>query len=502
MLMYIIKFSCCLAIFLAFYKLILENTSLHKLKRFYLLFGMIVAAIIPLVTFTTYVEASAPTSALTQDIIPDLNEFASSLSLGSSSVNYWPFILYGLYFIGLTFFAARFFINFRKVMLRIIRNPKQRDASLVKVLLREEVIPHTFLKYVFYNRKKFVNQEIPKEVIWHEEVHARQLHSIDVLLIELLQVVFWFNPLIRLTKNYIKLNHEYLADRGVLEKGVKPGLYQQIVLAFAINKQPSDLVNAFQFSFIKKRFTIMKTETSKRAMVLRCLLLLPLVSLTLFSFSSRNTEVIPAIEGNNLPSHEAAVPMVQDEALSTLEEYNKLARQYKDYPPYDFVTKAKDMYRMWTLHEELSASERAKAEPYFRSTSTLTIFITNDGKYLMDEEEVSIASLEAIFKQLTPEEMSEAYAFSDETDVGKYVRDNRARNMSPESLNHIYISLFSEEFVNGKVINQITASKAHDAMKKSGVKFVTPALVNPKLKTYVDELHQMFRKYGIKVDYD
>ena len=93
---------------------------------------------------------------------------------------------------------------------------------------------------------------------------------------------------------------------------------------------------------------------------------------------------------------------------------------------------------MWTLHEELSASEKAKAEPYFRSTSTLTIFITNDGKYLMEgEEEISSASLEAIFKQLTPEEMSRAYAFSNETDTGKYVRDKRARNMSPESLNHI-----------------------------------------------------------------
>jgi len=503
MLMYIIKFSCCLAIFLAFYKLVLENTSVHKFKRFYLLFGMIVAAIIPLVTFTTYVKASAPARGLTKDIIPDFNEFASSLSLGSSSVDYWPTILYSIYFLGLAFFASRFLINFREVVLKIMRNPKHRDTSLIKVLLREEVIPHTFLRYVFYNRKKFVNQEIPKEVIWHEEVHAKQLHSIDVLLIELLQVVFWFNPLIRLTKNYMKLNHEYLADRGVLEKGVKPGLYQQIVLAFAINKQPSDLVNAFQFSFIKKRFTIMKTKTSKRAMVLRCLLLLPLVSLTLFSFSSRNTEVIPSVEEENKSVLEELVPMVQDEGLTTLEEYNKLARQYKDYPPYDFVTKAKDMYRMWALHEELSASEKAQAEPYFRSTSTLTIFITNDGKYLLDgEEEISISSLEAIFKQLTPEEMSEAYAFSDETDVGKYVRDNRARNMSPESLNHIYISLFSEEFVNGKVINQITVSKAHDAMKKSGVKFVTHALVNPKLKTYVDELHKMFRKYGIKVDYD
>lgn len=502
MFIYILKFSCCLIVFLVFYKLTLEKTSVHVFKRIYLLGAICLALIIPAITFTTYTEATKIQLPTPSMIITEQVESFTQRKAVESPVNIWPVVLYGIYFIGMALFTVKFFVNFSKVILRIKRNPKQRETSLIKVLLREEVIPHTFLNYTFYNRKKFINAEIPKEVIWHEEVHAKQLHTIDVLIIELLQVVFWFNPLIRLTKNYMKLNHEFLADQGVLEKGVNPSLYQQIVLAFAINKLPSDLVNAFQFSFIKKRFTIMKTKTTKRAMVLRCLLLLPLVSLTLFSFSSRNTEVVPSREKGSAPALEEVAPIIQDEGTA-LEEYNKLARQYKDYPPYDFVTKAKDMYRMWTLHEELSASEKAEAEPYFRSTSTLTIFITNEGKYLMDgEKEISITSLEAIFKQLTPEEMSRAYAFSDETDTGKYVRDKRARNMSPESLNHIYISLFSDEFVSGKVINKIDNKKLIDSMKKSGTRFVTPALVNPKLKPYVDELHKMFRRYGIKVDYD
>lgn len=505
MLIYILKYSCCLAIFLAFYKLALEKTSIHRFKRFFLLFALIVAAVIPLMTFTNYVEASAPLSGLTNDVAPNVNVNGFSANrwlVDPIPVNYWPTILYSVYVLGLVFFASKFFVNFTKVVLRIKRNPKQRDASLIKVLLSEEVIPHTFLNYIFYNRKKFINEEIPKEVIWHEEVHAKQLHSVDVLLIELLQVVFWFNPLVALAKNYMKLNHEFLADQGVLEKGVKPGLYQQIVLAFAINKLPSDLVNAFQFSFIKKRFTIMKTKTTKQAIVLRCLLLLPLVSLTLFSFSSRNTEVVPSIEEGEKPALEVLVPMVQDEGLTTLEEYNKIARQYKDYPPYDFVTKAKDMYRMWTLHEQLTPSELEKAEPYFPSTTSIGFFISNDGRYLdEDENEISLASIESIFKQLTAEELSEAYAFSDETDIGNYVKYKRAQNKGLESLNHIYVHINSQEFVHGKVVNT-KASGTVKAFEEAGVKYVTAALVNPKLKPYVDELHKMLRKYGIKVDYD
>ncbi len=502
MLIYVLKFSCCLTIFLAFYKLLLEKESLHHFKRYYLLVTLLLALVIPSITFTHYVEPLRLTTTLINETSSGGIEVPSaSRWIYVNPVSHWPTILYGIYFLGVLILGAKFSRNLLIVIRKILSNPRLKEEGLIKVLVWEDVIPHTFFNYVFFNRKKFQANEIPQEVLWHEEVHAKQLHSIDVLTIELLQVVFWFNPLIRLTKNFMKLNHEFLADQGVLRKGVNPGLYQQIVLAFAINKLPSDLVNAFQFSFIKKRFTLMKTKTTKRAMVLRYLLLLPLVSLTLFSFSSRNTEVLPSSEEENEPPLEEITLTVQDEALTTLEEYNKLARQYKDYPPYDFVTKARDMYRMWTLHEQLSSSERERAEPYFRSTSTLTISITNDGKYLMDDKEISISYLEAIFKQLTPEEMSEAYAFSDETDVGKYVRDKRARNMSPESLNHIYINVNSEEFVHGKVVNTKEGG-AVKTFKNAGFKYVTRALVNPKLKSYVDELHEMFRKYGIKVDYD
>lgn len=505
MLIYILKFSACLLIFLTFYRLVLEKESVHTFKRYYLLGAILLAFAIPLITFTSYVEPVRMISNSTKPIqLNTSDEFLLSASrwIDVSATNYWPTILYSVYFLGALLFASKFIRNLFQVIGRIRRNPKLKGNRLTKVLLWEDIIPHTFLAYVFYNRKKFQSGEIPQEVIWHEEVHAKQRHSIDVLIVELLQIVLWFNPLIRLTKNCIKLNHEFLADQGVLRKGVKPGLYQQIVLAFAINKLPSDLVNAFQFSFIKKRFTIMKTKTTKKAMVLRSFLFLPLLALTLLSFSSKKVEVKSA-EAKLVPDAIAEVlPVVQDEVINTVAEYNKLARHYNEYPPYDFVTKARDMYRLWQLHEKMTDEERASAEPYLRNTIGMTIFITNDGKYLNDEEEeISIESIEAIFKQLTREEMSRAYAFSDETDIGKYVRDKRARNMSPESLNHIYVSLYSEEFVYGKVVNTKEAMGKMKAHENDKFKLGTAALVNPKLKTYVEKLHTMFKKYGIQVDY-
>ena len=177
--------------------------------------------------------------------------------------------------------------NLSQLIYKIKYNPKHITSNVTNVLLKENIIPHTFLRYIFFNKQKFETQKIPQEVLWHEETHAKQKHSIDVLLIEMLQVLFWFNPLIHFTKNAIKLNHEFLADQGVLNKGITPKAYQQILLAFSAKKSESDLVSAINYSLIKKRFTIMKTQTSKRTLWLRSLILLPMLAFTLYSFSNR-----------------------------------------------------------------------------------------------------------------------------------------------------------------------------------------------------------------------
>ncbi|MEM7382422.1 MAG: M56 family metallopeptidase, partial [Bacteroidota bacterium] len=113
-----------------------------------------------------------------------------------------------------------------------------------------------------------------------------QRHSLDILFIELLQVLLWFNPFIYLINKAIKLNHEFLADQAVLGKGVASRTYQNTLLSFSSQKYQSVLANAINYSSFKKRFTVMKKQTSKRVLWLKGLLLLPLTVLLLVSFST------------------------------------------------------------------------------------------------------------------------------------------------------------------------------------------------------------------------
>jgi beta-lactamase regulating signal transducer with metallopeptidase domain len=223
---------------------------MHVFKRFYLLGALAVSFLIPLITFTTYVEMPMTTSPVIMDA--EIT-FATETE---KNTNYWSFILWGLYALGVLYFSFKFVKNLNLLRIRIKNNPKLKRNTITLVLLKNRVIPHTFFNYIFLNKQNFEAGEIPDEVIRHEQVHARQKHSTDILIIELIQIVFWFNPLLYFIKRSIKLNHEFLADRAVLNQGADTAEYQNILLAFSSNALTPALANSINFSFIKKRFTL------------------------------------------------------------------------------------------------------------------------------------------------------------------------------------------------------------------------------------------------------
>jgi len=282
MIFYLIRFTACLTILLLFYKLYLEKESVHILKRAYLLGALILSLVIPFITFTFYI--SAPFEV----VQPLKYQFINDLPISDTTtkIDYLPFVMWTIYALGVFIFSIKFCYNLAKTFYKIRYNPKVKSNRFTNVLLQKLVTPHTFFNYIFLNRDKFERNEIPKEVFLHEQCHAQQKHSLDVLFVELLKVVFWFNPLIYLAKYFIKLNHEFLADQAVLQKGISIPKYQHILLQFTSNKTPQ-LVNAINYSLIKKRFTVMKAKSSKKSIWLKSLFLVPLFALVIYGFSDK-----------------------------------------------------------------------------------------------------------------------------------------------------------------------------------------------------------------------
>ncbi|SFZ89401.1 Signal transducer regulating beta-lactamase production, contains metallopeptidase domain [Flaviramulus basaltis] len=293
MLLLILKSSTCLAVFMVFYKLCLEKTSVHTFKRFYLLSVILISITIPFITFTEYIE-----SPLVSQI--NTTEFNNIKVVNNTEINtfqvYLPTILWSIYGLGVLLFSFRFIKNLYEILQKIKTNPKFRNSNYINVLLHDLITPHTFFNYIFLNKTEFEKNQIPNEVLLHEQTHAKQKHALDILFIEVFQILFWFNPLLHFIKKDIKLNHEFLADQAVLKTGSNTKNYQQLLLAFSSNAVDNPLANAINYPLIKKRFTVMKTKTSKTSIWIRSLLLLPLLAITLYGFSKKK-EVIKA---NNL----------------------------------------------------------------------------------------------------------------------------------------------------------------------------------------------------------
>ena len=345
---YVLKSAAILTVLFAFYKVFLENTSIHNFKRFYLFGSLLAAFLIPLITFTSYVEVS-PIVATYTEATPQVTHTEIE-----KNINYWPFVLWTIYGLGALFFGIIFFRNLFNLMQQIRKNPKYKNTPFINVLLNETVIPHTFFNYIFLNKKQFENREIPTEVIFHEETHARQKHSLDIVFATLLQIVFWFNPLFYFIKKSIKLNHEFLADRAVLKTGAKISEYQKILLAFSSNAATPSLAHSLNYSSIKKRFTLMKTRTSKRAVWIKSLLILPLLSVLIYGFSTK--EVL---------KKEVHSELIQQKATEAeIAEYNKLAKKYNAVDIEERIIKKKDLERLETIYHKMTDEQKANAEPF------------------------------------------------------------------------------------------------------------------------------------------
>ena len=348
---YLVNSAACLAILLLFYKLFLEKEQMHLIKRGYLLISVLAAGIIPLITMTTFVNAETITFANTVS-----NSTVVSEEIIASEIN-WKIILWTIYGIGVMSFSIRFLNNLRSMIFRIRKNPKLKNTHFITVLLSSNITPHTFFKYLFFNKTLYEQHLIPSEVLLHEQTHAKELHSLDILLIELLQVVFWFNPLIYMAKNAIKLNHEFLADQAVIKNGIETTTYQNTLLAFSSNAEASNLANAFNYSSIKKRFTVMKTHTSKKMILVKTILVIPLIAFLLFSFSTKEE-----VSKNIIPQVKTFYQDIATEKM--VKEYNKLAKKFNALPKNERTISREELGRMVYIFDRMTKEQRHRSEEF------------------------------------------------------------------------------------------------------------------------------------------
>ena len=271
MINYIIQVLLFQALFLAVYDFFLQKETFFKWNRIYLLATPILAFIIPLLKFKS-IQQSIPQEYMVQLPTVFLNPEAIIIQ-GAASENAFN-VLPFLFYVGILVFSTLFMVRLFKIINLIIRNKKINQGSFKLVLLREQKSAFSFLNYIFIHKKLLENKKI--DIIKHETIHCKQLHTLDLLFFEVLKILMWFNPLVYVYQKRITLLHEYISDAEVVKESDKKS-YFNTLLAETFNVENISFINQFfKHSLIKKRIVMIAKEKSQKIKQLKYLLLIPL----------------------------------------------------------------------------------------------------------------------------------------------------------------------------------------------------------------------------------
>ncbi len=293
---FLIKSTLSLVVLLGVYHLLLEKEKMHRFNRFYLLFALVFSLVIPFITIEVVQEIAQPT--VTSGNIQILQTTAVAVE----ETNYFVIALWGIYGIVTFVLGFRFMRNVVQISKKMKSNTSIAYQNAQLVLVPEKTLPHTFLNTIFINETEYNNREVEAELYTHELTHVTQKHTLDILFIEVLKTVFWFNPVFIFYKKAIQLNHEFLADEKVVHSYNNVPFYQSLLLSKANANPTFYLASNLNYLITKKRLLMMTKTTSKRKAIAKQALLLPAVTALLFSLCTKVVAQQTATQHNAQPN--------------------------------------------------------------------------------------------------------------------------------------------------------------------------------------------------------
>jgi hypothetical protein len=196
--------------------------------------------------------------------------------------NYWLIAIWTMYLIMTSIFLFRFVRNIIKLNVKTKSNTAISYKGARLILLKEKTLPYTFLNTIFINQEDYHNRKIEAELYTHELIHVTQRHTLDILLVETLKVLFWFNPIFIFYKKAIQLNHEFLADEKVVKSHNNVSFYQNLLISKANIHPAYNLASNLNYSVTKKRLIMMTRTTSTTRAMLKKTILIPVLSILIF----------------------------------------------------------------------------------------------------------------------------------------------------------------------------------------------------------------------------
>ena len=274
-LIYDAKVAVLIIVFYMFYRLMLSRETFHRVNRVVLLLTAIASFVLPLCVITlhkTVTLAVSPTVSV-GDLQMEIAEEAGPVA--------WQVVLPLIFIIGVLLTLGHTLASIVKVMLLIRRSEKhpQPDGTTICVTGNAGVSPFSWMHYIVMNRADYEAQDAA--ILAHERGHIRLRHSWDLLLVDLLTALQWFNPAMWMLRQDLRAIHEYEADGAVLSQGINARQYQYLLISKASGIGGYSIANGISHSTLKNRITMMLHKKSERSSLLKLFALVPIVGMAL-----------------------------------------------------------------------------------------------------------------------------------------------------------------------------------------------------------------------------
>jgi len=273
--MYLFEVGICLTLFYFIYWAFLKKETFFAFNRFFLILSIPVSFIIPLVRM--------PSPFLTSPLTENTYALGQTAGIPIHRPGTTD-ILWLIYLLGAGLFFLHLSYKLIQLLILIKRYGYQYNEGIKIVFLDKDTTPFSFFNFFFINKSIFSDQDFER-IIAHELVHAKQYHSIDMILLELLTIFQWFNPFVWPYKKSLRETHEYLADNAVIAQGCSKAKYQLLIFEQHVGVKLFEFANNFNQSQIKRRITMMEKIKSRGRAKLKILLIVPIVCLLLLAFA-------------------------------------------------------------------------------------------------------------------------------------------------------------------------------------------------------------------------
>ena len=280
MIEFAIKFISCSGLLYGFYSLLLREDTFFQRNRLFLLFALIVSLVLPFIDLPVSYQQNESLGYQLIDVFY-VNEVGAEQVFSGSSWR-WYAIIWSIISIVI---GVNMLVGVIKVIRLSALLKSEQKIGYVLVYTEGKLPTFSFLHYLFWDNTLKMDELSKQSVLEHELIHIRQMHSLDLLFVQVLKVIFWFNPFLYLYAKALKNQHEFIVDYQVTKNITKQDYQHALVSVLFKNLNP-DFVHSFNQSQIKKRIEKMNQMKTPKRQSWKLWLALPLLAGLMLVFSS------------------------------------------------------------------------------------------------------------------------------------------------------------------------------------------------------------------------